>query len=392
MVVGGYKRVAVAALARTRLKGQEQTRCTQHQDSNRSNHAPGTDHEHSESATPHTRERSSFADLPGKIQETLKQQEKWNAKKQQLEKAEKKRKRNQEKKQRRNARKKQLKESVQTDSMHQGSNHRTQEDLLAPEAEKTPNLNSQAAQSLTSEPEHRELEQYGTELLEDVFMEPSKETLHQLGGRTHKLGPEKANKSPQLHLKVRSPGQTGTQSRTSTSPPSVNGHITPLPPATTPDVLIITPRRRAAAQIECAISPTSSKPLKAAASLIITLKTRTTHLNTQITSFAAHLAKAESKRVSAPDTDQSNIATKVKVLKKIISTTEKHSNDLLMMELALRDVIEQGGQDLQETLGKTEQELRELIKVYEKRMRKYMGKLSPEAVEKSMGEELRVGL
>jgi hypothetical protein len=82
----------------------------------------------------------------------------------------------------------------------------------------------------------------------------------------------------------------------------------------------------------------------------------------------------------------------VKVLKKIISTTEKHSNDLLMMELALRDVIEQGGEDLQETLGKTEQELRELIKVYEKRMRKYMGKLSPEAVEKSMGEELRVGL
>lgn len=387
MFVGGYKRVAVAALTRTRLKGQEQTRCTQHQDSNRSNHAPGTDHEHSESATPHIREPSSFADLPGKIQETLKQQEKWNAKKQQLEKAEKKRKRNQEKKQRRNARKKQLKQSVQADSMHHGSNHRTQEDRLASVAEQTPNLNSQTAPSLTSEPEPRDLEQYGTELLEDVFMEPSKGNLHQAGGRTHKIGPEKANKSPQLHLKVRSPGQTGIQSRTSTSPPSVRGPITPLPPATTPDVLIITPRRRAAAQIECAVSPTSSKPLQAAASLIITLKTRTTHLNTQITSFTTHLAKAESKRVSAPDTDQSSIATKVKVLKTIIGTTEKHSNDLLMMELALRDVIEQGGQDLQEMLGKTEEEFRELIGVYEKRMRRYMGKLSPEAVEKSMGEE-----
>ena len=63
-----------------------------------------------------------------------------------------------------------------------------------------------------------------------------------------------------------------------------------------------------------------------------------------------------------------------------------------MMEFALRDVIEQGDRDLQETLGETREEFREMVRVYEGRMRKYMGRLSPEAVEKSMGEEGRGGV
>lgn len=381
MVLGGYKRVAIAALfAQKQQKEKEQTRRVQRQEPDRSNPTPSTCHEHPESAERFTKQSSSFVELPGKRQETLKQSEKWNAEKQQLEKAEKKRKRNREKKERRKARRKQLGNSGGAGSTQNHSNHRTQQDKLALDPTK------QEAQNLENI-EHRELKQYGTELLEDVFIESSKENYHQQEGGDHETWSEKASKPSQPHLEVRLSEPNGEALRIPTSSPSMGGLTTPIQLAKTPDVLKITPRRRATAQIEFAISPNSSTPLKAAASLIITLKTRTAHLNTQITSFHAHLAKAESKRRSALGTELSSIATKVQALKKIIVTTEKHSNNLLVMEFALRDVIDQGGQDLSEALRKTGEELAGLMRVYEGRMRRYLGRLSQEAVDKSLEEE-----
>lgn len=339
MVVGGYKRIAVAALiARERSKREENKRlakqrtlevlaCTPH--------TPDFNCHLSRSSRTVTPKKKTwnFENLSKKQQARLKSSEKWNAEKQQLENGIKKQHRRSEQRQRKRAKKKAL----------QDEQHLRTED--------TPETQNNGLP-------HKHV---GGELPLGIQSFSS-----QVNGLLWKHVEEIANTSEDVHYGA--------------------GPTTPVKPARSADVLLITPSRRASPPLESIVSPTSSTLLKAAAHLLVALKGSTSNLNTQIASFTTHLDKAQRKLISIPETESHGLSVKVKVLKKIISILEHHSNEVLMIEYALRDVIDERDGDLAVTVWNTDVEFAEISKVHEGKMVELAKKLSAEAVEKAMKE------
>ncbi|OAG00526.1 uncharacterized protein CC84DRAFT_1222030 [Paraphaeosphaeria sporulosa] len=173
--------------------------------------------------------------------------------------------------------------------------------------------------------------------------------------------------------------------RTPTNSPSPQEPMTPNRPIRTPDVLVVTPsRRRPSPQLEFIVSPKSSAGHQAAANMLVALKSRTARLNTQIAGFNTHLLGLLNRLTLPAKETRSDSTAKAKVLRKIITAMEEHSNQVFMMEFALRDLVDEGYEDLSESLKKTEGEFVELVKVYERKVYELMGKLSPGALEKTM--------
>ncbi|KAJ4301099.1 hypothetical protein N0V90_003189 [Kalmusia sp. IMI 367209] len=156
------------------------------------------------------------------------------------------------------------------------------------------------------------------------------------------------------------------------------------------DALFITPTRRRSPQLEDIVSITSPPHIKTAASMLLNLKKRTVHLNVQISILNQYLVsirtKASSSHVNEPT---HNLASKIKLLEEIITAMEEHSNEVFMMEFALRDVTDERGGDLMECLNGTENELAESVRLYEKNVRALMERLDPEAVGKTLQEMRR---
>jgi hypothetical protein len=177
------------------------------------------------------------------------------------------------------------------------------------------------------------------------------------------------------------------QPRTPTYSPPIEEPMTPTRPAKTPDVLMVTPSKRCPSpQLEFIVSPKSPAIHQAAANMLVTLKSRNERLNSQIAGFNTHLLALQRKPPSPSKVKPADSAAKAKVLRKITDAMEKHSNQVFMMEFALRDLVDEGDEDLNESLRKTRAELAELVRAYEGKMHKLMMKLSPEAVEKTLKE------
>ncbi|KAJ4344705.1 uncharacterized protein N0V89_012449 [Didymosphaeria variabile] len=226
------------------------------------------------------------------------------------------------------------------------------------------------------------------EPIQDNFFDSAFEDDHQLRSKELKSRQEEFDAPkepyPQPH---RSPAHE-EQPRTPTRSPPIQEPVTPNQPIRTPDVLVVTPsRRRPSPQLEYIVSPKSSALLQAAANMLVTLKSRTARLNAQIAAFNTQLLGLQTKQPSPSKRKLDDDSTsKAKILRKILRAMEKHSNQVFMMEFALRDLVDEGDEDLPKSLRETEVEFAKLVKTYEGRMHKLMRKLCPEALEMTLKE------
>lgn len=228
------------------------------------------------------------------------------------------------------------------------------------------------------------------EPVQDHFVDSASEEDQALYTNVARPSTEMQDTIQGLQLQSRQILQTEHQPRTP-SPTPLRDSATPpqlSQPKTAPDILIITPGRcPPSPQLEHLISPTSSTTNKAAATLLLILKSRTQRLNNHITAFDAQLKSHPLPASSCrPNSDSS--APKIKILRRIIRTIEKHSNAVFMLEFAFRDVVDEGDEDLLGALRKTEREFGELVKRHEGKMRKLMRRLSPGAMERTVGKRI----
>ena len=397
MAKGGYKRIALAALlAKKRSKEQENQQLPEQHSMDRAYPTPDSDRGHSESTEriSATKKRLSFADLPEDQQDRLRQSAKWNAEKQRLERAERKLQRKQAKKQRKKARESKLGEG-QVKSMHKTEPIHTQRNKSALDrnqtkhgrdettfADKAANAQQREEHDFGATAGQATLQQYGTERLEDVFVDVAPEHEFQLQDQVDVMAPQEPSNSqlPLFHSQPDRSDLIESRLYTPTRSPPTELPATPNPSAKCPDVLIVTPRRRPSPQLECIVSPESSAVLKTAANLLVTLKARTAHINTQIASFN----RLHDMQTFSGSKTSNNSAAKMRYLRKILSTMERHSNEIMVMEYALRDVIDEGEGDVEESVRNAGAEFVEMVRVHEGKMRRYMEKLSPEAVKKTL--------
>jgi hypothetical protein len=226
-----------------------------------------------------------------------------------------------------------------------------------------------------------------SESIHDTFFKAAFEDGHapQTTGNISSIGDTDALQEIQAPLHRSLPSEY--QPRTPTHSPPIDGPMTPTRPVKMPDVLLVTPSKRCPSpQLEFIVSPKSPAIHQAAANMLVTLKSRNERLNSQIAGFNTHLLALQRNQSSPSKAKPTESAAKAKVLRKITNAMEKHSNQVFMMEFALRDLLDEGDEDLPESLRKTQAEFADLVRVYEGKMRKLMVKLSPEAAEKTLKE------
>lgn len=167
-------------------------------------------------------------------------------------------------------------------------------------------------------------------------------------------------------------------------PPHPRDCTTPSRQSRPIDVLVVTPSRDSRPR---SMSQSSIAHIDTSSSLLHGLQKRTSHLNVQIRNFNEHFINVQARLATSPTKLTSyDLAAKAKILKKIITAMEEHSNSVFMMEYALRDIINEGGFGLAQSLADTESNMKESIRVYEKRLRKLMERLNPTALEKTLQE------
>lgn len=396
MARGGYKRDALAALvAQRRAKEQEVTRRIQSGVSKHTSTTPNPHRKRPRCGESSAKKRVVLQEVPAE-QKQKQQQEQPNspqersAEKQATDEKEKKRQRKREKEKRQKLRRKQSREQARAQPLP-----KQPETAPPPRNRPLPLHFSGAAQifSLTSakklvpaptaqfQPTTLDkpspLDQRGTSLLSDPFI-------------NHEDSP------------------TALPHRSDTSPSLLSPHpttsSTPSSPSHSPDTLYITPSRpRPLPPLELTLTPTSHPTLLTTASLLQILTSRIAHLNAHITAFTTLLAKAKAASHTStstptrPPSGSPKAAKKaprqIRALEKIVATSERHCNEVLVMELAMRDVVAEGAGEgeLEGVLRKMESELRGMVKGYEGRMRVLLGRLSREVVRGVDAELAREG-
>ncbi|KAL1595768.1 hypothetical protein SLS60_009457 [Paraconiothyrium brasiliense] len=226
------------------------------------------------------------------------------------------------------------------------------------------------------------------EPIQDDFIDSAFEDDHQVQSKKVKSRPEDSNALKEPLSRPRQSTAHEKRPRTPTRSPPIQEPVTPTRLVRTPDVLVVTPSRRLPSpQLEYIVSPKSPAVVQAAANMLVTLKSRTARLNEQIAAFNTHLLSLQDRQPSPSKMklDQDSMA-KAKLLGKILRVMEKHSNQVFMMEFALRDLVDEGDEDLPNSLRMIELEFAELVKTHEAKMNKVMRKLCPEAMEMTLKE------
>ncbi|KAF1971197.1 hypothetical protein BU23DRAFT_556212 [Bimuria novae-zelandiae CBS 107.79] len=406
-MVGGSKRIAHAVLlVQKHSKEQEESRHPTQTNHNCDYPTPYSDRERPPSVEkPLYRDaKLNFADLLKKDKEKLKASEDRNAEKQRRENSGKKRRKKLKLQRRRREGKKEEQEAQGATPMHadEGFNQTQSKDATpyhtAHPTDEPSSRNrivhskQRQKQNRVAPSEQENLKQYGTEQLEDVFLDvPPDDDLQRRPQARKPLSREPP-------LLQQPPPQSQPSPLNETNSPtlthsSLSNPATPCSPAETPDVLLITPSCSPRPPLESTISPTSTPVLQIAAVTLMTLKSRISHLDAQIISFNAHLTKLQDQPASGSRTKSDGSARKAKYLGKIIRRLEKHSNDLLLIEHALRDMVDEGHEgDLANSLKIIKEEFLGLVQAHEDKMVKLAKKLSLEAVEKTFQEmELESG-
>ncbi|KAF2441040.1 hypothetical protein P171DRAFT_87450 [Karstenula rhodostoma CBS 690.94] len=410
MALGGYKRVARASLfAQQRVQKRSKTRHSEGQDVNRAQPSSNTAHKQKTSVevaqtnsplgSPVSQKKEK-PKLSTPEKERLQASEPWNAEKQRLQNEKRKKFKKLKKRQRRQERRKQSQNEPKTKPVEnvedtvgmpkEGAALEASEPARASDILDFPIQVAEVNEGLKydlavkfgwMDPEDN------SGSIQNQFIDSAFEDDHPPQVERNNAVTDKPDTSQELHPSLYQSPPNEYRPHTPRNSPPTQEPITPTRPIRTPDVLVVTPsRRRPSPQLEFIVTPKSSTVARAAASMLVSLKSRTARMNTQIAGFHTILLGLQNKQSSPAQAAPKALAAKVKVIRKIITAMEKHSNQVFVLELALRDLVDEGDDDLAESLGKTEVEFAELVEVYERKMRRLMGKLSPEALEKTLEE------
>lgn len=411
MALGGYKRVARAALSgRKRVQERSKTRHSEGQNINRaqpsaefavkqeiSDEVAHMDSPFSAADSQKNQKRS----LSTPEKERFKASESWNAEQQRLRNEEKKRLRKLEKQHRRRERKKQSQTEPRTKhvetAVYTAGMQKEGAALEASEASHTSDIHDFPIRNAAVDEglKYDLAVKYGwvnpvesnSGSTRDNFVDFAFEDDHPAQLERRNAVTDELDVLQELRTPLRHSPPIEYRPRTPTKSPPIQEPMTPSQPTRTQDVLVVTPsRRRPSVQLEFIVSSKSSITARAAANMLVTLKSRTARLNTQIAGFNRHLFESLNKLTSLAKATLDDSVAKAKVLRKIITAMEEHSNQVFLMELALRDLVEEGDEDLPGSIKRTEGEFADLVKVYERKMHKLMKIFSPEALERTLGE------
>ncbi|KAF2645730.1 hypothetical protein P280DRAFT_465508 [Massarina eburnea CBS 473.64] len=187
-------------------------------------------------------------------------------------------------------------------------------------------------------------------------------------------------------------GNIGTPPRSSSNSQPSTPSTPPPRPGRCVSNLTITPMRDTSPQIDDIATVSSPTHIKSANSLLSLFKTRTTRLQSQISAFEALSLKILSLLAGLPQNAASErraeLEKRAEGLEAILALVTEHCNEVVVLEYALRDMIDEQGKDSMEmTVEKVATEFGELNKGFGGRMREAMVKISVETTRKSLVED-----
>ncbi|KAF1950369.1 hypothetical protein CC80DRAFT_578285 [Byssothecium circinans] len=162
------------------------------------------------------------------------------------------------------------------------------------------------------------------------------------------------------------------------------------------DNLTITPLRRKSPQLEAITTSSSPTHLKAATSLLSLLGTRVSRLQSQLFAFETQLQNVRNALMpttgNAPAEDlREELTRRREGLEEILLLVTAHLNEVLVMQYALRDVVdEEGREGVVRGVAEVWKDFGVVRRVFEERLAEGMAKVSKDAVKRGFVRHMAV--